>query len=190
MNCNDVVICLSLFTCSVADKRFNTEFSKGDRIKFCRNDYKSLGVSNGTLGTIETIRSLKNKDTEFSIKVDDGRKVNFFASDYADEKGTHLCLAYALTVYSSQGTTIDGNTFVYYTKGMDRANTYIAASRHKGESHIFCNRHEIEECIPDSSRDISKLAQKREEMLVSMMSKDNLASLATEKMVIEMRIEL
>lgn len=171
--------------CSVADKRFNTELSKGDRIKFCRNDYKSLGVSNGTLGTIESIRSLKDKDTEFSIKVDDGRKVNFLASDYADEKGTHLCLAYALTVYSSQGTTIDGNTFVYYTKGMDRANTYVAASRHKDESHIFCNRHEIEECIPDSSRDMSKLAQKREEMLVSMMTKDNLASLATEKLVVE-----
>jgi ATP-dependent exoDNAse (exonuclease V) alpha subunit len=168
--------------CSVADKRFNTAFSKGDRIKFCRNDYKSLGVSNGTLGTIESIRSLQNKDTEFSINVDDGRKVNFLASDYADDKGTHLCLAYALTVYSSQGTTIDGNTFVYYTKGMDRANTYVAASRHRDESHIFCSRHEIDECIPDSCRDMSKLAGKREEMIVSMMSKDITVSLATDKL--------
>jgi len=69
---------------------------------------------------------------------------------------------------------------------MDRANTYVAASRHKDESHIFCNRHEIEECIPDSNRDMSKLTDKREEMLVRLMSKDNLVSLATEKLSIEM----
>ncbi|MBJ7537192.1 MobF family relaxase [Marinomonas transparens] len=172
-------------SCSVADKSFKTEFSKGDRIKFCRNDYRKLGVSNGTLGTIESIRIVESADVEFSIRADDGRKVSFLSSEYADDKGTHLCHSYALTVYSSQGTTIDGNTFVYFTKEMNRANIYVAASRHKDESHIFYNRYEIEELFPDSN-----IAGKREEMLVSMMSKEKISRLSIEKIAIDNYIEL
>lgn len=171
--------------CSVAGKSFKTEFSKGDRIKFCRNDYRKLGVSNGTLGTIESIRVVESADVEFSIRADDGRKVSFLSSEYADDKGTHLCHSYALTVYSSQGTTIDGNTFVYFTKEMNRANIYVAASRHKDESHIFYNRYELEELFPDSN-----IAGKREEMLVSMMSKERISRLSIEKIVIDNYIEL
>lgn len=177
-------------SCSVADKSFKTEFSKGDRIKFCRNDYRKLGVSNGTLGTIESIRIVESVDVEFSIRADDGRKVSFLSSEYADEKGTNLCHAYALTVYSSQGTTVDGNTFVYYTSGMDRASVYVAASRHKDESHIFYNHYEIGELLPDSNRDMSLLDGKREEMLISIMSKENTARLAMENFNIEKDIEV
>lgn len=97
----------------MADKSFKTEFSMGDRIKFCRNDYRKLGISNGTLGTIESIRIVESADVEFSIRADDGRKMSFLSSEYADEKGTHLCHSYTLTVYSFQGTTVDGNTFIY-----------------------------------------------------------------------------
>ena len=51
--------------------------------------------------------------------------------------------AYAMTVYASQGLTIDGDVFVYYTTGMDRANTYVACSRQKDNSHLFVNRLEL-----------------------------------------------
>ncbi|MGO2356169.1 MAG: MobF family relaxase [Marinomonas foliarum] len=129
-------------SCSVADKSFKTEFSKGDRIKFCRNDYRKLGVSNGTLGTIESIRIVESADVEFSIRADDGRTVSFLSSEYADEKGTNLCHAYALTVYSSQGTTVDGNTFVYYTSAMDRSIAYVSMSRHKDESYLYLDETE------------------------------------------------
>ncbi|MBJ7557019.1 MobF family relaxase [Marinomonas spartinae] len=123
--------------CSVAGKTFKTEFSKGDRIKFCRNDYRDLKVSNGTLGTITTIRSTKDLDAELTVKADDGRLLSFLASDYADEKGAYLCHAYALTVYSSQGVTVDGSTFVYGDAGMDPVNSYVSLSRHKDLSNLY-----------------------------------------------------
>ena len=127
-------------SCSVADKSFKTEFSKGDRIKFCRNDYRKLGVSNGTLGTIESSRIAHSADVELAVRADDGRTVSFLSSEYADDKGTHLCHSYALTVFSSQGITVDGNTFVLYSDGMERSNSYVALSRHKYESHMYINR--------------------------------------------------
>ncbi|MBE0459302.1 hypothetical protein [Pseudoalteromonas prydzensis] len=64
--------------------------------------------------------------------------------DYCDKDGNlFITQAYAMTVYSSQGLTIDGDSFVYYTTGMDRANTYVACSRQKDSSHIFLNSAEI-----------------------------------------------
>jgi ATP-dependent exoDNAse (exonuclease V) alpha subunit len=53
--------------------------------------------------------------------------------------------AYVMTVYSSQGLIIDGDVFVYYTCGMDRANTYVASSRHKDSCYLFINNREINE---------------------------------------------
>ncbi|EHY0954112.1 relaxase domain-containing protein [Vibrio cholerae] len=166
--------------CSVSDKQFEFEYSKGDRVKFCRNDYRHLKVSNGTLGTIQELQRCPGGDVRFTIATDDKRVVTFLASEYRDELGTNLCLAYALTVYSAQGTTIDGNTFIYYTAGMDRANTYVAASRHKDESHFFCNRREIDERlgVNDTGRAINE--SERQLCLAAMMSRENSARLATE----------
>ena len=159
-------------SCSVADKSFKTEFSKGDRIKFCRNDYRKLGVSNGTLGTIESIRIVESADVELSIRADDGRTVSFLSSEYADDKGTHLCHSYALTVFSSQGITVDGNTFVLYSDGMERSNSYVALSRHKYESHMYINRSKLCEIssVIDSTEKINRLA--------SLMNKETISKLA------------
>ncbi|MDH0361133.1 hypothetical protein N7298_20325 [Aeromonas caviae] len=64
---------------------------------------------------------------------------------YQDEDGRlPLALGYALTVYASQGTTIDGDVFVYWTSGMDKANSYVAGSRHKDNCHWFFNRQELD----------------------------------------------
>ncbi len=43
-----------------------------------------------------------------------------------------------------RGTTIDGNVYVYWTSGMDRANSYVAGSRHKDSCHWFFNNKEID----------------------------------------------
>jgi len=66
-------------------------------------------------------------------------------NSYKSENGRlPLALGYALTVYASQGTTIDGNVYVYWTSGMDRANSYVAGSRHKDNCHWFFNNKEID----------------------------------------------
>lgn len=171
-----------LLECSVSGKLFEFEYSKGDRVKFCRNDYRHLKVSNGTLGTIQELHKLPGGDVRFTVETDDKRVVIFLASEYRDELGTNICLAYALTVYSAQGTTIDGNTFTYYTAGMDRANTYVAASRHKDESHVFCNRKEIDERLGfyDTGRSICDM--ERHDCLGAMMSRESYAKLAIEQL--------
>lgn len=74
-------------TCSVADKQFNYEYSVGDRVKFCRNEYRRFQVSNGTLGTIKEITQLSDSDTKLSIELDDKRIVSFRASEYSDHIG-------------------------------------------------------------------------------------------------------
>lgn len=165
--------------CSVADKPFNYEFSVGDRVKFCRNDYRTLQVSNGTLGTIKDIQQLEN-DVQFTIEVDDKRLISFRASEYSDELGAHLCHAYALTIFSSQGTTIDGNTFTLYNGSMDRANTYVALSRHKDESHLYINNAEIDERCRSKDISIEPTQDMRETQLAELIRGDHYNSLAIE----------
>lgn len=129
--------------CIVSEHRCKYKFAAGDRIKFCKNDYR-LQVFNGTFGTIKYI-SAKEGDINFGVNLDDGRYITFCDSDYQDEDGRlPLALGYALTVYASQGTTIDGDVFVYWTSGMDKANSYVAGSRHKDNCHWFFNRQELD----------------------------------------------
>ena len=129
--------------CIVSKHHCKYKFAEGDRVKFCKNDYR-LGVSNGTMGVIKKL-SISDLDVKFQILTDDGRTVNISKNNYQSENGRlPLALGYALTVYASQGTTIDGNVYVYWTSGMDRANSYVAGSRHKENCHWFFNNKEID----------------------------------------------
>ena len=129
--------------CAVSNQVMRCSFSRGERVRFCRNDYRRQ-FTNGQLGTIKDVE-LKGDDIKFTVLCDDGRLANFKQSDYCDDKGNlYLVQAYASTVYSSQGSTIDGDVFVYYTSNMDRSSTYVAGSRHKDNCHWFINREEID----------------------------------------------
>ncbi|EMP4113321.1 relaxase domain-containing protein [Vibrio parahaemolyticus] len=169
-------------TCSVADKEFKYEYSVGDRVKFCRNEYRRLQVSNGTLGTIKEITQLSDSDTKLSIKLDNKRIVSFRASEYSDHIGLNLCHAYALTVFSSQGTTIDGNTFTLYSGRMGQRETYVALSRHKDESHIYVNIAEINERVIASSENLEPTDELRHLALAKLMKKDSHSLLAVEQL--------
>lgn len=129
--------------CSVSQRPMTHMMAKGERVRFTRNDYR-YGHTNGDLGTIYSIESLPDGDVKFVVSKDDGNQVTFKSSDYSDDKNqVYLTQAYAQTVYASQGLTVDGDVFVYYTTGMDRAHTYVACSRHKDNCHIFSNEREL-----------------------------------------------
>jgi conjugative relaxase-like TrwC/TraI family protein len=135
-------------SCSVSNRQINCKMAAGERIKFTKNDYQR-GYTNGELGIISSIERLSDGDIIFSIRADSDKRIVFKASDYSNDKGeVYLTQAYAQTVYSSQGLTVDGDVFVYYTTGMDRAHTYVACSRHKDKSHLFVNKNELS-LIPD-----------------------------------------
>ena len=102
------------------------EFAAGDRLYFLRNE-RSLGVKNGSLGTIERIR-----DGVLDVMLDATRdRVVVDTKFYRD-----LDYGYAATVYKAQGATVD-RTYVLATSHYDRHATYVALSRHRHSAEIF-----------------------------------------------------
>jgi len=94
-------------------------FADGDRIMFLKNE-RSLGVKNGSLGTVESVNALR-----MSVKLDDGKAVAFDLKDYA-----HLDHGYAATIHKAQGMTVD-QVKLLATPGMDSHGAYVALSRHR-----------------------------------------------------------
>ncbi|MFC3308698.1 Ti-type conjugative transfer relaxase TraA [Blastomonas aquatica] len=95
------------------------QFADGDRVMFLKNE-RSLGVKNGSLGTVESVSSLR-----MSVKLDDGKAVAFDLKDYA-----HLDHGYAATIHKAQGMTVD-QVKLLATPGMDSHGAYVALSRHR-----------------------------------------------------------
>jgi ATP-dependent exoDNAse (exonuclease V) alpha subunit len=171
--------------CIVSKHHCKYKFAEGDRIKFCKNDYR-LGVSNGTMGTIKKL-SISDVDVKFQILTDDGRLVSISKNSYQSDNGRlPLALGYALTVYASQGTTIDGNVYVYWTSGMDRANTYVAGSRHKDDCHWFFNNRELDMLkTAHNQSPVSETA--RNQVVTQIMSVDRKKFMALEYDVISQK---
>jgi Ti-type conjugative transfer relaxase TraA len=100
-------------------ERGERSFARGDRVMFFKNE-RSLGVKNGTLGTIERISR-----TRMAVMLDDKRSVAFDLKDYAQ-----IDHGYAATIHKAQGMTVD-RVHVLATPGMDRHAAYVALSRHR-----------------------------------------------------------
>ncbi|BAV66853.1 conjugal transfer protein TraA [Sphingobium sp. 22B] len=103
----------------VTVERGRRDFASGDRIMFLRNE-RSLGVKNGTLGTLERIEGGR-----MAVRLDGGGHAAFDLKDYA-----HVDHGYAATIHKSQGVTVD-RAHVLATPGMDRHGAYVALSRHR-----------------------------------------------------------
>jgi conjugative relaxase-like TrwC/TraI family protein len=165
--------------CVVGNNIMNFEFSRGERIRFTRNDYRQA-LTNGQLGTIESIEQ-QGEDIQFTVRCDDGRTVIFNHSDYCDDDGhLYLAQAYATTVYSSQGSTVDGDTFVYYSSSMDRSAAYVAGSRHKDNCHWFINNEEMDTLGGLSDKGIAGTEQTRLATLARCMAVNKDKCLAIE----------
>ncbi|WP_066213015.1 Ti-type conjugative transfer relaxase TraA [Blastomonas sp. CCH5-A3] len=97
------------------------QFADGDRIMFLKNE-RSLGVKNGSLGTVESVSALR-----MSVKLDDGKAVAFDLKDYA-----HIDHGYAATIHKAQGMTVD-QVKLLATPGMDSHGAYVGLSRHRSQ---------------------------------------------------------
>ena len=104
------------------------QFAHGDRLMFLRNE-RSLGVKNGTLGTIERVTP-----EGMTVRLDGGRQVAFDAKDYA-----HVDHGYAATFHKAQGVTVD-RAHVLATPGMDRHSAYVGMSRHRDGVQLHYGR--------------------------------------------------
>ncbi len=111
----------------ISTEQGKREFAIHDRIRFGRNE-KTLGVKNGSLGTIERI-----ENGVLQIKLD-GSAETRVAVDTKFYK--HLDYGYAATVHKAQGTTVD-KTYVLATPHFDRHTSYVALSRHRDNATVF-----------------------------------------------------
>lgn len=131
----------------VSVERGTRGFACGDRIMFLQNE-RSLGVKNGTLGTLELVST-----QSMSVRLDDGRSVAFDLKDYRA-----LDHGYAATVHKAQGVTVD-RTHMLATPGMDRHASYVALSRHRDSTSLhygqddFANEQKLAQTL---SRDRAK----------------------------------
>lgn len=167
--------------CSVSGKIFTNKFAIGERIRFTKNDYTKC-LSNGDLGNIIDIQPNIDGSYNFRVKLDSGDKVTINSGEYCNDDGhMYMSQAYAMTVYSSQGLTIDGDVFVYYTSGMDRSNTYVACSRHKDNSHLFINKIEFDKLNDEQVKNSSCNWMFLMENLIKSMSSNERAILAIQK---------
>jgi Ti-type conjugative transfer relaxase TraA len=94
-------------------------FAAGDRVMFQQNE-RSLGVKNGTLGTIETVNRAR-----MIVQLDNDGSVSIEFKDYAQ-----VDHGYAATIHKAQGMTVD-HAYVLATPGMDSHTAYVSLSRHR-----------------------------------------------------------
>src|SRR5246127_5940223 len=122
-------------------------FASGDRVMFLQNE-RSLGVKNGTLGTIEQV-----SEQSLTVQTDDGRSVHFDLKDY-----NRIDHGYAATIHKAQGMTVD-RTHVLATPGMDAHASYVALSRHRDGMELHYGRDDFvnpDRLVRPLSRDRAK----------------------------------
>jgi Ti-type conjugative transfer relaxase TraA len=105
----------------IQTERGERTFAPGDRVMFLRNE-RSMGVKNGTLGTLERIDG-----GGLTVRLDgaDRREVRFDLKDYAQ-----IDHGYASTIHKSQGVTVD-HGHLLASDGLDRHAAYVGMSRHR-----------------------------------------------------------
>jgi Ti-type conjugative transfer relaxase TraA len=131
--------------------RGDRQFASGDRIMFLRNE-RSLGVKNGTLGTVEKV-----SESQMTLRADDGRSVDFDLKDYRD-----LDHGYAATIHKAQGMTVD-RSHMLATPGMDRHGSYVGMTRHRDGMALHYGRDDFR----DGARLVRVLSRERTKDMAS-----------------------
>ena len=123
----------------VKTERGDRLFAEQDRLYFLKND-RSLGVMNGSLGTI-----IGMQGTQLHVRLDsDERQPNSSSREiWVDtQRYAHLDHGYAATIHKAQGVTVD-RCYVLASAHLDRHATYVALSRHRAQVDLFYSREQF-----------------------------------------------
>ena len=125
------------------------KFYGGDRILFTRNS-KAVGVQNGSLGTIKSV-----KGNQLTVELDNEKRVTFSVKNYA-----HVKLGYAVTTHKAQGVTVD-NVYILTNEMMqDRELTYVQASRARNDARFFTTEAEAGEGLKNLTKSMERSSEK------------------------------
>lgn len=135
---------------------------EGDLIK----QYKQSSIMNGLRGKIIEIRDANGnkinplspiqvkESLNYFLKVEipmldssapNGEVITFAefnTNDIISNTAANLDLNYAMTVYSSQGQTVD-ETFIVHSNMFDSRNAYVAMSRHRNNANIYVSKEHL-----------------------------------------------
>lgn len=121
-------------------------FAVGDEVLATRNR-RRLGLINGTIGTVTAVNY---RNTELSIRTQDGRDLTVPADYLADG---HLTHAYAISIHKAQGMTCD----VSYVLGDDQlyleaGYTALSRGRLRNELYVVNSADEGHDCDTSQTR--------------------------------------
>lgn len=122
--------------------RHTLRLAAGDRVRFLlRND--SLGVINGSEARIVAIAT--DGDGKVSISAEkNGQSLTFSPADIADAKGrARLAAAYATTIFSAQGMTVD-RSLAWLSDRYDRHDAYVTVSRARESTELFVDHRALD----------------------------------------------
>lgn len=140
---------------TVQTERGSREFATGDRLYFLKNE-KSLGVKNGTLGTIETVSK-----SHMMVRLDSepGSAQKQVAVDL--NLYNQVEHGYAATIHKSQGVTVD-RAYLLASVYMDSHASYVGASRHRDKLDIFYSK----DVFANEQKLIASLSRERDKDLI------------------------
>ena len=149
------------------------ELGVGDRVVFLKND-AGLGVKNGQFGEVVRMNLL---GSGLSVKLDNGRTVDFSLSTYKD-----LAHGYASTIHKSQGMTVD-RAMLWGSASLDRHLGYVAMSRHRDRLDVYqpseaSRVRALESCLSRSTREVSMQTIMQERGLEYEQGRDGRARLS------------
>ena len=120
-------------------RRVELSLAASDRVRFGRLN-QDLGVTNGTSGTIEGIRSTVKGSVMLRVRLDgSGRLIKLDTATYGD-----LDHAYARTVDRAQGATVAESFFLASAQRMDVHLGLVAATRHREHFKLYATEGDLE----------------------------------------------
>lgn len=151
--------------------RHTLRLAAGDRIRFLVRNH-SLGVINGSEARIVAITTDRDGAVRISAEKD-GQSLTFSPADIADAKGrARLATAYAATIFSAQGVTVD-HSLAWLSDRYDRHDAYVAASRARESTELFVDHRALDRELEQAglTDDATSADQARIARLVARLSR-------------------
>ncbi|MAF74842.1 MAG: hypothetical protein CMF17_03110 [Idiomarinaceae bacterium] len=159
------------------------QVSLGEKLRFTQNDSRK-GYTNGDVGIVTKIETEAEEILFLVLRREDGTTVRVNLKEYSDKHERPFFVpAYAQTIYSSQGQTVEGKVFVLNDSGIERSNAYVALSRHRSECHLYISKDQFQTEQPLTNDEVI-------EHLAKQYSEDRYNQFAFERIPANNRKEL